>query len=180
MNESLTIAVIGAGSAGRDFAVACAAAGFTVILEDVMPDKLRNAAIEFARIGREVTLVLTVEDAVREADIAVDFVPDELESKLEIWSMIDRMAPPKTIMCTPSQVLSITDLASCTYRRDRCIMVRGPLVGNGSIGLLTAAWTSATSSDLLSTVFSALGYQVETTPDPDLPQLLKNMHATSI
>ncbi len=43
--------------------------------------------------------------------------------------MIDRMAPPKTIMCTPSQVLSITDLASCTYRADRCIMVRGPLAG---------------------------------------------------
>ena len=40
-------------------------------------------------------------------------MPDELESKLEIFSMIDRMAPPKTILCTPSEVLSITDLASC-------------------------------------------------------------------
>ena len=175
-----TIAVIGAGSAGRDFAVACAAAGFNVILEDVMPDKLRNAALEFARIGREVELVSTVEDAVREADVAVDFVPDELESKLEIWSMIDRMAPPRTIMCTPSQVLSITDLASCTYRRDRCIMVRGPLAGKGSLSLLTAAWTSDATQALLSTVFSALGYEVEVTPDPDLPQLLKNMHATHI
>ena len=29
---------------------------------------------------------LTVEDAVRDADLAVDFVPDELESKLEIFS----------------------------------------------------------------------------------------------
>ena len=98
MNQPLTIAVIGAGSAGRDFAVASAAAGFRVILEDVMPDKLRSAALDFARIGREVTLVSTVEDAVREADVVVDFVPDELESKLEIWSMIDRMAPPRTIM----------------------------------------------------------------------------------
>ena len=43
-----------------------------------------------------------MEDAVREADVAVDFVPDELESKLEIFSMIDRMAPPKTLLCTPS------------------------------------------------------------------------------
>ena len=174
------IAVIGAGSAGRDFAVACAAAGFNVILEDVMPDKLRNAALEFARIGREVALVSTVEDAVREADVVVDFVPDELESKLEIWSMIDRMAPPKTVMCTPSQVLSITDLASCTYRGDRCIMVRGPLAGKGNVSLLTATWTSDATQALATMIFRTLGYQVETSLDPDLPQLLKNMHATHI
>jgi 3-hydroxybutyryl-CoA dehydrogenase len=176
----LTIAVIGAGSAGRDFAVACAAAGFNVILEDVMPDKLRNAALEFARIGREVALVSTVEDAVREADVVVDFVPDELESKLEIWSMIDRMAPPKTIMCTPSQVLSITDLASCTYRRDRCIMVRGPLAGKGSVHLLTATWTSEATQTLVTAIFDKLGHEVQVVADPDLPQLLKNMHATSL
>ena len=58
----------------------------------------------------------------------MDFVPDELESKLEIFSMIDRMAPPKTILCTPSYALSITDLASCVYRPDRCVAVRGNLV----------------------------------------------------
>jgi 3-hydroxybutyryl-CoA dehydrogenase len=146
----------------------------------VIPDKLRNAALEFARIGREVTLVSTVEDAVREADVAVDFVPDELESKLEIWSMIDRMAPPKTIMCTPSQILSITDLASCTYRADRCIMVRGPLTGKGSVSLLAATWTSEGTHALATTIFGTLGYEVEVAPDPDLPQLLKNMHATHI
>ena len=180
MHQPLTIAVIGAGTAGRDFAVACAAAGFNVVLEDVMPDKLRNAAAEFARIGREVTLVSTVEDAVREADLAVDFVPDELESKLEIWSMVDRMAPPKTVMCTPSQVLSITDLASCTYRGDRCIMVRGPLAGQGTVSLLSAAPTSNATRSLTTTLFTALGYEAQTQADPDLPQLLKNMHATSL
>ncbi len=78
-----------------------------------------------------VLLVATVEDAVRDADVVVDFVPDELESKLEIWSLIDRMAPPKTVMCTPSETLSITDLASCTYRADRCVMVRGATCRNG-------------------------------------------------
>jgi 3-hydroxybutyryl-CoA dehydrogenase len=180
VHEPLTIAVIGAGASGRDFAVACAAAGFNVILEDVMPEKLRTAAAAFAEIGRQVTLVMTVEDAVREADIVFDFVPDELESKLEIWSMIDRMAPPKTIMCTPSQVLSITDLASCTYRADRCVMVRGSLTGQGSLSLLSAKSSSKTTLATASTVFTTLGYQVHSHPDPDLPQLLKNMHATSL
>ena len=98
------VAIIGAGVAGRSFALACAAAGFVVILEDVMPSNLRRAEQEYTEAGISATngtfqLASTVEEPVREADIAVDFVPDELESKLEIFSMIDRMAPPKTILC---------------------------------------------------------------------------------
>jgi 3-hydroxybutyryl-CoA dehydrogenase len=173
---SITVAVIGAGLAGRSFALACAAAGFCVVLEDVMPAKLRHAEEEFASLGRSVALVSNVEDAVRDADIAVDFVPDELESKLEIFSMIDRMAPPKTVMCTPSQVLSITDLASCTYRLDRCVMMRGRLNGmvGEPIGLLYSRGISDETLALTRTVMETLGYAVAVEHDPDLPMLMKN------
>ena len=43
-----TVAVIGAGKAGRTFSLACAAAGFDVVLEDVMPANLRRAQAEFS------------------------------------------------------------------------------------------------------------------------------------
>lgn len=128
------VAIIGAGQAGRRFALRCARAGFRVVLEDVMPANLRSAQAEFvdlvAGLGGQMgpgsmEFALTVEDAVRDAEIAIDFVPDELESKLEIFCLIDRMAPPRTILCTPTEALSITDLASCTYRGDRCFGVRG-------------------------------------------------------
>jgi 3-hydroxybutyryl-CoA dehydrogenase len=171
----LTVAVIGAGVQGRSFALSCAAAGFEVILEDVMPDKLRNASQAFAAMGLAVRVVTSVEDAVREADVAFDFVPDELESKLEIWSLIDRMAPPRTILCTPSEVLSITDLASCTYRSDRCIMVRGHMSPGAKLHLLTAADTSINTLHTARQLFSNLGFHVTLQPDPDLPQLMKNM-----
>jgi len=173
-----TIAVIGAGLAGREFALRCAAAGFDVILEDVMPEKLRNAAQAFAALGLAVRVVMSVEDAVREADLAVDFVPDELESKLEIWSMIDRMAPPKTVMCTPSEALSITDLASCTYRADRCVMVRGGLAGK--VLLLSAKDTSEATRQIAGGVLRAIGCAVQCEHDPDLPMLLKNMRAAAL
>jgi len=174
----LTIAVIGAGAAGREFAMACAAADFDVVLEDVMPEKLRNAASAFAQVGREVRLVMTVEDAVRDADVAVDFVPDELESKLEIWSMIDRMAPPKTVMLTPSEVLSISDLASCTYRDDRCAMMRGRLTGE--VRLLSAKGTSDATREIAGRVLRGIGCAVVCESDPDLPMLLKNMRAAEL
>jgi 3-hydroxybutyryl-CoA dehydrogenase len=176
----LTIAVIGAGFQGRGFALACATAGFDVVLEDVMPAKLRHAEAEFSSLGHSVRLVSTVEDAVRDADLVMDFVPDELESKLEIWSLIDRMAPPKTIMCTLSDALSITDLASCTYRGDRCIMIRGSFQASGSLRMLSASSTSEASRELTQHLFENLGFQIESTPDPDLPQLLKNMNAITL
>jgi 3-hydroxybutyryl-CoA dehydrogenase len=174
--EIRTVAVIGAGAAGRGFALACARAGLDVVLEDVMPAKLRTAEAEYSdlRAPGNLRLATTVEDAVREADIAVDFVPDELESKLEIFSMIDRMAPPKTILCTPSYALSISDLASCVYRPERCVAVRGELVGGSVVRLLHPAAVAEETLTAVSGFLRALGLEARCEVDPDVPALMKN------
>jgi 3-hydroxybutyryl-CoA dehydrogenase len=179
--EIRTVAVIGAGTAGRSFALACIAAGFHVVLEDVMPANLRRAEADFADLQLhdsvgQLDLALTVEDAVRAADLAVDFVPDELESKLEIFSMVDRMAPPKTILCTPSDALSITDLASCVYRPERCFAVRGDLVGEGSGAVRLLYPASADDRALKATgeFLRSLRRIVQNESDPDVPVLMKN------
>ncbi|HEY6412730.1 MAG TPA: 3-hydroxyacyl-CoA dehydrogenase NAD-binding domain-containing protein [Edaphobacter sp.] len=180
------VAIIGAGVAGRSFALACAAAGFFVVLEDVMPANLRRAEAEYAdaSLGGAfgvLQLASTVEEAVREADIAVDFVPDELESKLEIFSMIDRMAPPRTILCTPSYALSITDLASCVYRPDRCIAVRGNLTAAAAdIRLLYPASINKSVLAAIEDFLQALGFQTSTESDPDIPLLVKNSPALPV
>jgi 3-hydroxybutyryl-CoA dehydrogenase len=174
------VAIIGAGRLGRSFARLCVDAGFRVILEDVMPANLRRAQEDFSEHwGTSLTSASTVEDAVREADLAIDFVPDELESKLEIFSMIDRMAPPKTILCTPSEAQSITDLASCTYRPDRCVAVRASdgsdLTGATAIRLLHGTGTSAETLRVMEAFWGRLGKQVLTETDPNPPQLMKNL-----
>jgi 3-hydroxybutyryl-CoA dehydrogenase len=126
MCRPITVAIIGAGPLGRRLALHAARAGFRVILEDVMPSSLRHAEEALREeLGPEamplVSFARTVEEAVREADLAIDCVPDELESKLEIFSLLDRMAPPRTVFATPTTNLSIADLASCTYRPGQCI-----------------------------------------------------------
>jgi 3-hydroxybutyryl-CoA dehydrogenase len=182
--EIRMVAIIGAGVAGRSFALACVAAGFDVVLEDVMPANLWRAEAEYSDLSARVAsgsleLASTVEDAVRTADIAVDFVPDELESKLEIFSMIDRMAPPKTILCTPSYALSITDLASCVYRPERCFAVRGNLVrGDAAVApIVRLLYPAATLESIVETVrvfLRTLGVAVQVEADPDEPVLRKN------
>jgi 3-hydroxybutyryl-CoA dehydrogenase len=124
----LTVAIIGAGPLGRWLALSAARAGFRVLPEDVMPTNLHHAREALrAELDAEalpnVAFVSTIEDAVREADLAIDCVPDELESKLEIFCLLDRMAPPRTVLATPTTRLSIADLAACTYRADKCIAI---------------------------------------------------------
>src|SRR5580692_12060332 len=128
----LTIAIIGAGPLGRWLALAAARAGFRVLLEDIMPASLHHAQeyirqqLSPAALGPDeppVAFVSSIEDAVREADLAIDCVPDELESKLEILWLLDRMAPPNAVFATPTTTQSIADLANCTYRPDRCVAI---------------------------------------------------------
>jgi 3-hydroxybutyryl-CoA dehydrogenase len=184
-----SVAVIGAGRVGRSFALGCASAGFQVVLEDVMPANLRRAQEEYAELGLVggLRVALTVEDAVREADVVVDFVPDELESKLEIFCLVDRMAPPKTIVLTPSDALSITDLASCTYRGDRCFAVRGGLGldGAGAGSPVRLVYPAGAADGALGAADGALGAvsgflrvlysEVRVEQDRIAPMLVKNL-----
>ena len=174
-----TIAVIGAGTAGRDFALLCAGAGFRVVLEDVMPARLRHAEDVYNTLPPSdstgsLAFALTVEDAVREADLAIDFVPDELESKLEIFCMIDRMAPPRTIMLTPTEALSITDLASCTYRGQLCFGLRGGLSPAQPVALIVPAVAEPSATARVELFLAALGFNASAQPDADAPMLVKN------
>ena len=178
---SETVAIIGAGPLGRWLALQAARGGFHVLLEDVMPNNLHHAQ-EFLRqqLGTEalgveqgvgVAFVSTIEDAVREADLAIDCVPDELESKLEIFCLLDRMAPPRTVLATPTTRLSIADLASCTYRPDRCVAIvqeASSLAEGGSSDILlrTTSKTSDETVALLTRFWNRLGFTPTFTPDP--------------
>jgi 3-hydroxybutyryl-CoA dehydrogenase len=176
----MKVAVIGAGRLGRAFALRCAAAGLDVVLEDVMPANLRRAQDEYAELGAagSLRLALTVEDAVHDADIAVDFVPDELESKLEIFSLLDRMAPPRTILCTPTDALSITDLASCTYRAPLCVGVRGGLAGD-AVELVRSRFVAEDSLRMVGEMLARAGIATSVVDDTEEPMLVKNQTVVS-
>ena len=172
----MTVAIIGAGPLGRRLALRATRAGFRVILEDVMPSSLRHAEEALREeLGAStmplVSFASTVEEAVREADLAIDCVPDELESKLEIFSLMDRMAPPRTVFVTPTTNLSIADLASCTYRPDRCIAIAtdaARLLDETAmpIPIRITSRTDAVALQLLVGFWKGLGYETVTELDP--------------
>jgi 3-hydroxybutyryl-CoA dehydrogenase len=172
----LIVAIIGAGPLGRWLALAAARAGYRVLLEDVMPTNLHHAREALRGALSEsalpaVAFVATIEDAVRDADLVIDCVPDELESKLEIFCLLDRMAPPRTILATPSIRLSIADLAACTYRADKCVAIvaEARSLAEGTSGDLMLRTTPQTVPETVAVVrafWESLGYTPRFEIDP--------------
>ena len=95
-------------------------------------------------------------------------------SKLEIFSLFDRMAPPRTILCTPTNALSITDLASCTYRAERCVGVRGSSLLTGQVELVRSKFLSADVEGAVMGLWGRLGLAMRVVADVE-PMLVKNL-----
>ena len=101
------IGVIGAGKVGRDIALAAAMGGYRTILEDLLPNALRRAEYELRKILDQaiksgilspdaadavfsrLEFAGTVEDAARQSDLVIEAGPEELESKIEIFTLLD-------------------------------------------------------------------------------------------
>ena len=134
-----TIAVIGAGIMGRGIAHAAALGGYRTILEDLLPTALRKAeseiranldkAVELNKVTaadadaaiRRLEYAGSVEEASREADLVIEAVPEEMESKIEIFTLLDKICRPTTILASNTSALSVTEIASVTYRAKNCL-----------------------------------------------------------
>lgn len=142
MTEVRTIAVIGAGPVGRAIAQLAARGGYRTILEDLLPNALRRAESEIRSqldravvsggvsadaAGKALSLLEfagTVEDAARPADFVIEAVPEELESKIEIFTLLDKICRPGTILASHLSSLSITEISGVTYRAKNCLGMR--------------------------------------------------------
>ena len=139
MPEVTTIAVIGAGTMGRGIAHAAALGGYRTILEDILPNALRRAeseirtnldkAVELGKVtAGDANAALTrlefagsVDEAARQADLVIEAVPEELESKIEIFTLLDKICRPTTVLASNTSSLSLTEIASVTYRARKIV-----------------------------------------------------------
>jgi 3-hydroxybutyryl-CoA dehydrogenase len=124
---------------GRGIAHVAALGGYRTILEDILPASLRRAeteiranldkGVELGKLDRSaaqetfsrIQFAGTVEEAAREADLVIEAVPEEMESKIEIFTLLDKICRPGTILASNTSSLSVTEIASVTYRPQKCV-----------------------------------------------------------
>jgi 3-hydroxyacyl-CoA dehydrogenase len=156
--DLVTIAVIGARPAGREIACSAAVSGYKIILEDASQDVLDGAldwikqavdqgvaadSIATRASGatmKHLSTAGTVEEAIREADLIIDTTAEEIEMKIELFTLFDKFAKPNAIFATTAATLSISEMADITFCADRCIGMR--FDGNGVLTLVRGSETS--------------------------------------
>jgi 3-hydroxybutyryl-CoA dehydrogenase len=134
-----TIAVIGAGTMGRGIAYASVLGGFQTVLEDVsdsivaralvwiretFDEGIKRGKVEHTTRDAALSRISTshaVDEAIREADLIIEAVPEELEMKLELFTIFDKFAKPGAILASNTSSLSISDFTDIVIGRDRCI-----------------------------------------------------------
>jgi len=126
--EIKTIAVIGTTRKGEALAKSALGAGYAVVLEDVVESRLHVVAETLRNIEPKVSarlvLATTVEEALRDADLVIEAVVDELEVKLELFTIFDKFAKPNAILASSTERLAIEDFAEMTVCPERCIGFR--------------------------------------------------------
>lgn len=81
-------------------------------LEDATPEKLDAA------VGR-IRATSDLADAVSDADIIIEAVPERLDIKQQTWEQVGALAPERTIFCTNSSTLLPSDIAEFTGRPEK-------------------------------------------------------------
>jgi 3-hydroxyacyl-CoA dehydrogenase len=76
-------------------------------------------------------LTQSIESAIRSSDFLIDALPDDLEVKLELFTLFDKFAKPNAIFITTGSI-PIDDLAAITFCPDRCLAVRLTTAPNDS------------------------------------------------
>lgn len=133
-----TVAVIGAGTMGAGIAQVAAAAGYQVVLSDVKEEFVQGG---LSRIGTSlerlaakgklgdqdvpavmgrITPVIGL-SGVEKADLVFEAIIENMEQKKSLYRELDGICPLKTIFCSNTSGLSITEMASVTRRAGRFI-----------------------------------------------------------
>jgi len=133
------IAVLGAGLMGHGIAQVAAQSGFSVTLRDIdqgILDKglgmIQRSLERLVRAGKlraedpsqvlqRIVPTTSFEEAVREADVVIEAIPEDLALKKQTFQELDRVAPPHTILASNTSQLSITALAAMTTRPEQVI-----------------------------------------------------------
>jgi 3-hydroxybutyryl-CoA dehydrogenase len=174
-----TIGVIGANTVGREIVLAALLGGYRVVLEDVSSDMLekgiahleksldaRTSQHELSQQERESAIARLstanrADEVCRIADMLIETIPDEMEVKLEIFTIFDKFAKPGAILASNTS-LSITEIASITFRTEDCIGMRfaNPVAKIPRVELVRGANTSDATTAACSEVVRRMAMEV--------------------
>jgi len=133
------ITVLGSGVMGHGIAQVSATAGYNVVLRDIKQEFLDKAmekikwsldklvtkekisSEEGAAIFSRITPIVDLNDAVKDAELVIEVVPEIMDLKKQVYAELDKVAKPEVIFASNTSTLPITEIANTTSRPDKFI-----------------------------------------------------------
>ncbi len=139
MTSGITnVTVLGTGVLGSQIAFQTAFSGFTVTAYDISDDALEAARGRFATLAEtyiadvdgagdgaaerardSIRLTSDLADAVKDADLVIEAVPEVAAIKQDLYGRLAQVAPDKTIFATNSSTLLPSDFMDVTGRPEK-------------------------------------------------------------
>ena len=126
VREINTISVIGAGYMGKQIIERSALCGYNVHAYDVSFESLNEFISELNKskdIKGEIIHHNNLPEAVKNADLIIETIPENIELKRDVFSQIDEVAPPHAIIATNSSSIPISKLEDVVERKDKVMNI---------------------------------------------------------
>ena len=133
------ITVLGSGVMGHGIAQVSATAGYNVVLRDIKQEFLDKAMekikwsldklVSKEKISKEegdsifsrITPIVDLNEAVKNAELVIEVVPEIMELKKLVYAELDKVAGPEVIFASNTSTLPITEIANTTSRPEKFI-----------------------------------------------------------
>lgn len=133
------ITVLGSGIMGHGIAQVSATAGYNVVLRDIEQgfldkamEKIRWSLDKLATKGKitqqeadsiysRITPIVNLADAVKNAQLVIEVVPEIMDLKKKVYAELDSVAGKDVIFASNTSTLPITEIANTTSRPDKFI-----------------------------------------------------------
>jgi 3-hydroxybutyryl-CoA dehydrogenase len=156
------VAVVGTGTLGTQICLTAANAGYQVTGFDPQVGSL-DKALEMVRPRAETSkrpplvplerwaqcrkalrLASSMEQALRDADLVIEAVPEDLELKKKTWRELGRLAPAQAILATNSSSIPVSRLEEAGGRPERSLNIHfyQPLLGMHMVDVMGGTSTS--------------------------------------
>lgn len=133
------ITVLGSGVMGHGIAQVSATAGYNVVLRDIEQgfldkamEKIRwslDKLVSKEKISKDegdaifsrIKPIVDLKEAVKDAQLVIEVVPEIMELKKKVYAELDQAAAPEVIFASNTSTLPITEIASTTSRPEKVI-----------------------------------------------------------
>ncbi len=132
------VAVVGCGLMGSGIAQVSAQAGLQTVVREVSPELvekgLKGIEKNLSRMVEKGTITeqaksdirgrltgVTSLDDLKDSDLVVEAIIEQLPAKRELFSTLDSLCPPHTIFASNTSSLTITEIAAATKRPQRFV-----------------------------------------------------------